>query len=107
MQKNVRKLAAGWFVDVQPRTSDAARPHRDFKVVERPVIRYVEYLGNKGIRDKKLAKETELKVGGPVDPYAVEEARRKLIALTIATASTTSRSRSWKATSRRTRASSS
>ncbi|HJQ80908.1 MAG TPA: BamA/TamA family outer membrane protein, partial [Lacipirellulaceae bacterium] len=52
-----------------------------FKVVERPVIRYVEYLGNKGIRTKKLVKETELKVGGPVDPYAVEEARRKLIAL--------------------------
>ena len=52
-----------------------------FKVVERPVIRYVEYLGNKGIRTKKLARETELKVGGPVDPYAVEEARRKLLAL--------------------------
>ncbi len=51
------------------------------KVIERPVIRFVEYLGNEKIRDKKLAKETELKVGGPVDPYAVEEARRKIIDL--------------------------
>ena len=52
-----------------------------FTVVERPVIRAVEYLGNDSIRTKKLSKETDLKVGGPVDPYAVEEARRKIIAL--------------------------
>ncbi len=52
-----------------------------FKVVERPVVRYVEYLGNYGIRTKKLAKETDLKVGGPVDPYAVQEARRRLVDL--------------------------
>ena len=52
-----------------------------FKVVERPVVRYVEYLGNYGLRTKKLAKETELKVGGPVDPYAVQEARRRLVDL--------------------------
>jgi outer membrane protein insertion porin family len=80
VQRDVRKLAArGWFVNVQPTYEQAANGRVViFKVVERPVIRYVEYLGNRGIRTKKLAKETELKVGGPVDPYAVEEARRKL-----------------------------
>jgi outer membrane protein insertion porin family len=83
VQRDVRKLASrGWFVDVQPAYEQGPNGRIViFKVLERPVIRYVEYLGNKGLRTKKLKKETELKVGGPVDPYAVEEARRKLIAL--------------------------
>ena len=83
VQRDVRKLAArGWFVDVQP-TYEQAPDGRIviFKVIERPVVRYVEYLGNYGLRTKKLAKETELKVGGPVDPYAVQEARRRLVDL--------------------------
>lgn len=83
VQRDVRKLTSrGWFVSVQPTYENAANGRVViFKVVERPVIRYVEYLGNHRIRTKKLAKETDLKVGGPVDPYAVEEARRKLVAL--------------------------
>ncbi|MEO7403896.1 MAG: POTRA domain-containing protein, partial [Burkholderiales bacterium] len=83
VQRDVRKLASkGWFVDVQP-SYEQAQGGRIviFKVIERPVVRYVEYLGNVGLRSKKLAKETELKVGGPVDPYAVQEAKRKLIDL--------------------------
>ncbi len=83
VQRDVRKLAGrGWFVDVQP-TYEQAPDGRIviFKVVERPVVRYVEYLGNSGLREKKLAKETDLKVGGPVDPYAVQEARRRLVDL--------------------------
>jgi outer membrane protein insertion porin family len=83
VQRDVRKLASrGWFIDVQPAYEQGPGGRIViFKVMERPVIRYVEYLGNDGIRTKKLSKETELKVGGPVDPYAVEEARRKLVAL--------------------------
>lgn len=83
VQRDVRKLTSrGWFFDVQPTYERAANGRVViFRVTERPVIRYVEYLGNQGIRQKKLAKETDLKVGGPVDPYAVEEARRKLVAL--------------------------
>jgi outer membrane protein insertion porin family len=83
VQRDVRKLASkSWFVDVQPAVERTPEGRVvTFRVVERPVIRYVQYLGNEGIKDKKLAKETELKVGGSVDPYAVEEARRKLIAL--------------------------
>ncbi len=83
VQRDVRKLASrGWFVDVQP-TYEQAPGGRIviFKVVERPVVRYVEYLGNYGVRTKKLAKETDLKVGGPVDPYAVQEARRRIVDL--------------------------
>ena len=83
VQRDVRKLVSrGWFVDVQPTYEQGATGRVVIlKVIERPVIRFVEYLGNEKIRDKKLAKETELKVGGPVDPYAVEEARRKIIDL--------------------------
>ncbi len=83
VQRDVRKLAArGWFVDVQPSYEQAQNGRIViFKVVERPVVRYVEYLGNEGLRTKKLAKEVDLKLGGPVDPYAVQEAKRKLIDL--------------------------
>jgi outer membrane protein insertion porin family len=83
VQKDVLKLTSrGWFVNVKPSYERAANGRVViFTVVERPVIRFVEYLGNKEIREKKLRKETDLKVGGPVDPYAVEEGRRKIIAL--------------------------
>ena len=83
VQRDVRKLySRSWFLDVQPSyDKTAAGRVVIFKVIERPVIRYIQYLGNEGIRDKKLAKETELKVGGSVDPEAVQEARRKIIDL--------------------------
>lgn len=83
VQRDIRKLIGrGWFVDVQPTYEQVANGRVViFKVIERPIVRYVEYLGNYGLRTKKLAKETDLKVGGPVDPYAVQEAKRKIIDL--------------------------
>jgi outer membrane protein insertion porin family len=83
VQRDVRKLASrSWFVDVEPKVEQTPEGRVvTFRVVERPVIRYVQYLGNEGIKDKKLVKETGLKIGGSVDPYAVEEARRKMVAL--------------------------
>lgn len=80
VQRDVRRLAnLGWFIDVKPLYE--ATPQGQvviFQVVERPTIRYVYYVGNKKVTDKKLAKETGLKAGGAVDPYAVEEGRRKI-----------------------------
>lgn len=83
VQNDVRKLTSGGrFASVQPTYEQTPNGRVVIlTVVERPVVRYVEYLGNKSIRTKKLNKETDLKVGGPVDPYAVEEARKKIIAL--------------------------
>lgn len=83
VQRDVRKLySRSWFLDIQPSYDKNANGRVViFKVVERPVIRYVKYLGHKGIREKKLNKETDLKVGGSLDPEAVQEARRKLIDL--------------------------
>jgi outer membrane protein insertion porin family len=90
IQRDVRKLTSrSWFVAVEPEIEKTNQGRIvTIKVAERPTIRYIEYLGNDveflgrgGIRDKALAKETGLKVGGSIDPYVVEEARRKLIAL--------------------------
>ncbi len=81
VQNDVRQLAnLGWFVDVKPLFENTAEGAIvTFQVVERPTTRYVTYLGNEDISDKKLGKETNLKAGGAVDPYAVEEGRRKLV----------------------------
>lgn len=49
-----------------------------FRVVERPTIHYIKYLGNKKQADRRLEKETKLKVGEPLDPYTVQEALLKL-----------------------------
>lgn len=90
VQRDVRKLTnRSWFVAVNTDIQKTSGGYIvTIKVVERPTIRYIEYLGNDvgvfgtgGIRDKALAKETGLKVGGSIDPYAVEEARRKIIDL--------------------------
>jgi len=80
VQRDVRRLAnLGWFIDVKPLYEETRQGRIViFQVVERPTIRYVTYLGNDAVSDKKLSKETGLKAGGAVDPYAVEEARRKI-----------------------------
>jgi outer membrane protein insertion porin family len=80
VQRDVRRLAnLGWFVDVKPLYEQTSKGTVViFRVVERPTIRYVQYLGNEHVSDKKLGKETGLKAGGSVDPYAVEEGRRKI-----------------------------
>jgi outer membrane protein insertion porin family len=77
---DVRKLASlPYFVTVRTATqSTSAGRIVVLEVVERQTIRYIQYLGNDSVRDGKLAKETLLKVGGAVDPYAVEEGRRKI-----------------------------
>ena len=80
VQDDVRRLASlGWFVDVKPLHQATPQGHIViYQVVERPTIRYVVYLGNESISDKTLQKQTNLQEGGAVDPYAVEEARRKI-----------------------------
>lgn len=49
-----------------------------FDVLERPQLHYVKYIGNDQLKAKTLKKQTDLKAGDPLDPFAVEEARRKL-----------------------------
>ena len=80
VQRDVKSLVTlPWFVDVQTFQEDTpAGKVIVFRVVERPTIRIIDYLGNNSIRDKALAKETGLKVGDAIDPYIVEEGRRKI-----------------------------
>ena len=50
-----------------------------FDLIERPcLIEEPKFVGCKEIRRKVLQKESELKKGDPLDPVAIEEARRKL-----------------------------
>ncbi len=49
-----------------------------FRVVERPTLQYVKYIGLRNALEKNLEDETNLKVGEPVDPYAVTEGKRKI-----------------------------
>ncbi len=83
LQRDVKKLhSLPWFVSVETYTESSPEGRVViFRVTERPTIRYIEYLGNNKIRDKKLAKETGLKVGGAISPYAVEEGRARIAAL--------------------------
>ncbi len=78
--RDVRKLEGlGWFLQVKPLYESTPQGQIViFQVVERPTIRYVYYIGNNKISDKSLGKQTLLKPGGAIDPYSVEEGRRKI-----------------------------
>ncbi len=49
-----------------------------FQVVERPMLRYVKYVGNRSVTNRTLKKKSEIDVGDSMDPYVVEEARRRI-----------------------------
>ena len=77
---DVRRLASQpWFIDVKPRSKKTPEGRVIIlRVVERPVVRYVEFLGNSEVKDSKLGDEIEIEVGSAVDPFNVEEGRRKI-----------------------------
>ncbi|WP_419184672.1 BamA/TamA family outer membrane protein [Botrimarina mediterranea] len=80
---DIKKLASlPYFVTVRPlhKSTETGRVII-LEVVERRTLRYVEYLGNESIKEKKLAEATGLTVGGAVDPYAVEEGKQKIASL--------------------------
>lgn len=80
LQSDVRRLVStGLFQDVRTYTQDSPEGVIvTFEVLERPTIRYIKFVGNRGITDKTLDKKTGLKVGESLNAYAVSEARNKL-----------------------------
>lgn len=80
VQADVRRLAStGRFYDVKSYTQQVGDGVVvTFEVFERPTIHYVQFLGNRALSDKALAKQDGLEEGEPLNRYAVEEARRKL-----------------------------
>jgi outer membrane protein insertion porin family len=80
VQADVRHLLSrGSFRDVRTFTQNTpAGIVVTFHVFERPTIHHIEFVGNRGIREKMLLKEADLEVGEALNYYAVDEARRKL-----------------------------
>ncbi len=79
-QDVVRLTDSGLVLHVRPQYQDAPNGQGKvvvFEVSERPTIGYVKYVGNR-ISKKTLAKEAKLKTGDALDPFAVEEARRRI-----------------------------
>jgi outer membrane protein insertion porin family len=67
------------FVDVHPkyvRAPDGVVVI--FQVVERPLVRHVRFVGNQQLTTRALKKQSEIAVGDSMDPYVVEEARRRI-----------------------------
>jgi outer membrane protein insertion porin family len=80
IEEDVRSLhKSRKFVDVHPkyvRVNDGIVVI--FQVVERPTIRYVKYVGNNKYTGRTLRKKAEIEVGDAMDPYVIEEARRRI-----------------------------
>jgi outer membrane protein insertion porin family len=74
-----RLLKTHLFINVEPRYERTPEGVLlvVFRVVERPTIRHVKVLGTDKSKTT-LAKHHGLKVGDPLDPYAVDEGRSKL-----------------------------
>jgi outer membrane protein insertion porin family len=79
---DVRRLhRTGKFLDVRPRIEPGPAPGQIvvvLVVVERPTIQQVAFTGNEHVSTTKLLKETGLKIGDGMDPYAVSDGRRRI-----------------------------
>lgn len=79
VQADVRRLAStGRFADVETFTEETpGGVVVTFQLQERPAIRYIRFHGNRGIGDQRLTANSGLKLGDPINRFAVREARRK------------------------------
>jgi outer membrane protein insertion porin family len=80
LQADVRRLlTSGQYRNVRPYVRNVAEGVVViFEFSERPRIKTIEFLGNRGFSDKKMLKTVNMKAGDPLNTYEVEEGRRKL-----------------------------
>jgi len=80
IEEDVRRLnRSGMFVYVRPLTQRVPGGRVViFEVAERPILLEVKYVGNRRVSRKVLQQQTGLKVGDALDPFEVEEGRRKI-----------------------------
>lgn len=80
IREDVRALyATRWFFSVEPRYRQTDEGLvLIFKVLERPVVRNVEYKGNDKIKTKVLTQITNIKTGSPFDVSANRESARRI-----------------------------
>ena len=80
IREDVRALyGTRWFFSIEPRTTSSEKgPILIFNVVERPIVRSVEFRGATKKHRKHLIAETGLKVGSAFDPAANRESLRRI-----------------------------
>lgn len=80
VEGDVQRLnATRWFIEIKPLYQQVEGGVAViYQVVERPSVKEIHFIGNDSIRIKVLKKQIDLKIGGPIDPYAVEDGRRKI-----------------------------
>lgn len=80
LSEDVRRLVANLkFIDVRVLFQQSPQGLVvTFKVVERPTLHHVTYIGNKKFKADKLSKETGLKEGQALDLAQIAEGRRKI-----------------------------
>ena len=67
------------FVDIHPKQVRVAEGIVViFEVVERPMVGYVTIVGNSRVSSRTVKKKSEIDIGDSMDPYVVEEARRRI-----------------------------
>lgn len=83
IEEDVRRLhRTGLFLDVKTYTPEVAGGRLVvFEVLPRPLLHYVTYAGNRAFDANRLAKETGLATGDPLDNWQVEEAQRRILEL--------------------------
>lgn len=80
VQNDVRTLVgSGLFRDVRHYRRDVSGGVSvTFEVFERPITRYVHFVGNEKIKDKILRKNVGMAPGDPLNRFGVEESRRQI-----------------------------
>jgi outer membrane protein insertion porin family len=80
IEEDVRRLyATRKFVDVDAfHLTERGGRVVIFRVLERPTLESVKYVGNQKIARRKLVEQSGIKEGDPLDPLAVDQARQKL-----------------------------
>lgn len=80
IREDVRSLyRTRWFLSIEP---NLRRTQQGlvlvFRVVERPIVRNVQYVGCKNVKEKELAARTGIRVGSPFDVGANRQAAKLL-----------------------------
>ncbi|HEY6564766.1 MAG TPA: POTRA domain-containing protein [Pirellulaceae bacterium] len=80
VQQDVRALVkSGLFHNVRTyRKEVPGGVSITFEVFERPLVQHIRYVGNQKKKEKHLNKQVGMKIGDPLNRFAVEEARRRL-----------------------------
>jgi outer membrane protein insertion porin family len=72
-------MQKGWFIDVKPKVEITPSGYIvTFQFIERPILHYVRFNGNKAHTRKILLEEINLKPGDALDPVAIYQAKERL-----------------------------